>query len=112
MESRRVVGQQFIIGGCRDCNIYLFDHVGTVSVDDCVNCRIFIGPCESSAFLRNCKDCSVVAAVQQLRTRDCKRLRTLLFSSTAPVIEASSDMQFGSFQMNYTGMLGSPFGGD
>ena len=28
----------------QDCNIYLFDHTNSVQIDDCVNCRIFLGP--------------------------------------------------------------------
>lgn len=105
---RKIAGQQFMIANCRDCNIYLFDHIGTISVDECENCRIFVGPCATSAFFRDCKDCSVIAAVQQLRTRDCKRINMLLFSSTAPIVESSSGMSFGRFSFNYTGMLGTP----
>lgn len=28
----------------KNCNVYLFDHVAQVSVDDCKNCKFFIGP--------------------------------------------------------------------
>ena len=104
---RKIAGQQFIIEDCTDCSIYLFDNIGTISVDACVNCRIYIGPCASSAFIRECKDCTIVAAVQQLRTRDCKRVNMFLFTQTAPIIESSSDMRFGCFQFGYTGLQGA-----
>ncbi len=42
-----VAGQQFIIQECKNSKIYLFDHIGTISVDDCVNCTIFVGPTSS-----------------------------------------------------------------
>ena len=28
----------------QDCNIFIFDHLASVAVDECTNCRIFIGP--------------------------------------------------------------------
>uniref|UniRef100_A0A0L8G6L4 C-CAP/cofactor C-like domain-containing protein n=1 Tax=Octopus bimaculoides TaxID=37653 RepID=A0A0L8G6L4_OCTBM len=39
-----VDGQQFIIEKCEDTNIYIFDHSASVTIDDCINCRIFLGP--------------------------------------------------------------------
>lgn len=37
-------GQQFAIRNCQDSNIYLLDHTGSVTVDDCQRCTIVIGP--------------------------------------------------------------------
>ena len=37
-------GEQFMVRNCINCNIYLFDHINTITVDDCKNCKIFIGP--------------------------------------------------------------------
>lgn len=31
----------------QDSSIYIFDHIATVSVDDCINCNIFLGPIRS-----------------------------------------------------------------
>jgi len=28
----------------QDCNIFIFDHMASVTVDDCSNCLIFLGP--------------------------------------------------------------------
>ena len=39
-----MIGQQFIIKNCENCSIYLFDHINTVSIDDCKNCKIMLGP--------------------------------------------------------------------
>ena len=67
-------GQQFIIEECEDCDIFLLDWSATVTIDLCRRCRIFVGPCESSVFLRDCEDIKAVIACQQLRTRDVHRL--------------------------------------
>merc|ERR1712093_366174 len=95
-----------MIANCTDCDIYLCDYTATVSVDKCSNCRLFIGPCESSVFIRNLENCDVVVACQQFRTRDCKNVNTLLFCSTEPVVEESSNMRSGCFQFAYFSLRG------
>uniref|UniRef100_A0A2R5L6E3 Protein XRP2 n=2 Tax=Ornithodoros turicata TaxID=34597 RepID=A0A2R5L6E3_9ACAR len=96
-----VNGQQFIIQNCEDSNIYIFDHLNTVTVDDCNNCNIFLGPTKASIFLRDCKDCRVAAICQQLRTRDCHRVDCFLCCATQPSIESSSEMRFGCLCISY-----------
>ncbi|GIY36801.1 protein XRP2 [Caerostris extrusa] len=39
-----VKGQQFIIQNCENSNIYIYDHINTITVDDCNGCNVFIGP--------------------------------------------------------------------
>ena len=39
-----ILGEQFVIQNCENSNIYLFDHINTVTIDDCKNCKMFIGP--------------------------------------------------------------------
>ncbi|CAG0881209.1 unnamed protein product [Darwinula stevensoni] len=41
-------GQQFIIQNCSNSSIYLYDHIGAITVDDCSDCKMFIGPVRSS----------------------------------------------------------------
>ena len=48
-------GKSYTINNCKDSHIYLFDHCSQVFIDDCINCSIIIGPCNSSVFIRNCK---------------------------------------------------------
>jgi protein XRP2 len=61
-------GQQFIIEDCEDCTIFLLDHSATVSIDECKNCNIFVGPCESSVFVRTSSKLKLIIAAQQLRS--------------------------------------------
>ena len=82
-------GAQCIISDCDDCDIFLFDHTATVSVDRCTNCRIIVGPCDASVFLRDCSKCTMAVAARQVRTRGCTDLTVRLFCGTAPVIEKS-----------------------
>ncbi|XP_005105257.1 protein XRP2 isoform X2 [Aplysia californica] len=96
-----VNGEQIVVQNCEDCNIYVFDHIATVSVDDCVNCNIFLGPIKSSVFVRDCKQCRLVVACQQFRTRDCFQIDTFLLCGTQPIIESSSRMKFACYRYAY-----------
>ena len=40
----QINGNQFMVRNCQNCSIYLFDHINTITVDDCKHCKIFIGP--------------------------------------------------------------------
>lgn len=48
-------GYDFCIMDCVDCTIVLADFSAQLQIDDCVNCKIFIGPVDGSAFFRDCK---------------------------------------------------------
>jgi protein XRP2 len=83
-----------------------------------------LGPSEGSIFLRDCKNCIVVSAAQQLRyrnyswltdgrlkchefrLRDCQNLKISLFSSSEPVIETSKEIKFWTFHLNYKELQG------
>ncbi|KAG0729474.1 Protein XRP2 [Chionoecetes opilio] len=42
-------GQQFIIQNCQSSHIFLLDHINTITIDDCSDCTIFIGPTTGSS---------------------------------------------------------------
>jgi len=96
-----ICGEQFNIEECKDCDIFLFDHIATAFIDQCERCRIFVGPVESSVFLRECKACDLVIACQQFRSRDCTNCRFALLCGTEPIIETSTNMQFACFDFSY-----------
>jgi len=100
-EPGSIDGQMFIIEDCEDCDIYVCDYTAQVQIDYCKNCRIFVGPSESSIFIRNCENCQCIIACQQYRARECVDCDTLLFASTAPVVESSKNMRFGCFRFFY-----------
>lgn len=52
-------------------------------------------------FIRNCENCQCIIACQQYRARECVDCDTLLFASTAPVVEESKNMRFGCFRFFY-----------
>ena len=73
----------------------------------CAACQVFVGPCESSVFIRDCSDCALVVAAQQLRLRDCHRLSLLLYvGASQPVLEASDDIRLSAFSFAYPQLSG------
>ncbi|ESN93900.1 hypothetical protein HELRODRAFT_88092 [Helobdella robusta] len=94
-------GQQFIIQNCKNCKVFVMDHTAAVNIDDCLNCSIFLGPIKTSLFIRDSNDCKLMAACQQFRSRDCKRIDTYLHCTTLPIIEASTNMRFSCYQCYY-----------
>lgn len=66
-----------------DCEVYICETSAQVFVDCCKKTFVLLGPCESSAFIRDCEDCTIWCAAQQLRTRECKRCKFYVYSSWA-----------------------------
>lgn len=76
--------------------------------DFCKDCRIVSGPVASSVFIRNCEDCVIVIACQQLRLRDCKNLsecfRVLYCICSIIIVRITTSLSilhFDSFQQPF-----------
>ena len=87
-----------------DCTIYLLDYTAQITADDCVNCKIVVGPVDGSAFFRDCKGCTISVACRQLRTRDCHDMEFRVFCATQPSIETSTGLRFGCWQAAWPGL--------
>uniref|UniRef100_A0A5K3F6I7 Protein XRP2 n=1 Tax=Mesocestoides corti TaxID=53468 RepID=A0A5K3F6I7_MESCO len=98
-------GQQFRIRNCKDVFIYVYNHVNTVTVDDCVNCTVVIGAVQTSLFIRDCEDCNVLAACKQYRIRGCKNIASFVACGSEPIIESSSSIHFAPFQLFYPELI-------
>lgn len=82
--------QQFNIDNCKDCVYFIFDITANLYIDDSENCFIFVAPCESTIFVRNCKNITMVAVTKQFRTYECHNCTFSLYCKSQPVIESSS----------------------
>ena len=97
-----VNGKQFIVQNCQKSILCIFDYLDSATVDDCVDCTIFIGPTKGSIFLRNCSNCRIICASQQFRARDCKSLYLFLHCLTKPTIEACENIQVACYSFFYS----------
>eukprot|EP00946_MAST-07B_sp_MAST-7B-sp1_P004666 g4666.t1 len=99
-----VNGQPFELKDLTDCEAQVLCWSSTVQVDRLKNCRVLIGPVESSCFVRNCEGCEFIMACRQLRTRDLKDCTFRLLAGTDPVIERSTGLTFAPFSGAYHGL--------
>jgi hypothetical protein len=102
--KNKIEGQQFIVEDCTGSSIFLLDHIAALTVDSCKDVILVTGPIEGSVFIRDCSNCTIVIACQQLRLRDCVNCQILLFSTTGPIVESSRNIGFGCYSLNYFGI--------
>ena len=103
-EPGSIGGQSFVVDDCQDCTILLLDQIAQITVDECVNCRIVCGPVESSMFIRDSKNCVGAVACRQFRTRDLKNCDFALHCHSRPVIEESTGLRLGCWDLDYNGL--------
>lgn len=63
--------------------------------------RIFIGACKGLVLVRNCSNCTFTLAARQFRSQDVRDCCFFLYCMTDPVIERSSNLEFGPFNGAY-----------
>ncbi|XP_063226126.1 protein XRP2-like [Bacillus rossius redtenbacheri] len=97
-----IQGQQFVIQNCKNTRMFIFDHLNSVNIDECTNCQIVLGAVKGSVFLRNCTNCVCLVACGQFRTRDCRKMNIFLSCATQPIIESSTNIHFGCYQLHYS----------
>ena len=96
-----VDGQSFDIGDCRNSTLVVMDNCEQVQVDQCTDCRIFIGACASSIFIRNCTNCTFYLCCRQLRLRDVSNSIFYVHSMSEVHIEDTEKVLFAPFNGGY-----------
>ena len=123
-----IQGQQLTIEGCSRSLITVSGYSDSVFVDDCSECKMILGPVKGrygysipalnqnesleychrfksfqffSVFLRNCRECLVVSACGQFRTRDCTGITCYLFCPSQPSLETSTSFWFHCLSLDY-----------
>ena len=94
-------GQMFDIGDCENSTLVIMDNCEQVQIDMVKNCRIFVGACASSIFIRNCENCVFYTCCRQLRLRDVISSKFYIYSMAEVHIEDSKDVQFAPFNGGY-----------
>lgn len=94
-------GQMFDIGDCANSTLIIMDNCEQVQIDQVKNCRIFIGACASSIFIRNCENCVFYTSCRQLRLREVLNSTFYIYSMSEVHIEESTSLQFAPFNGGY-----------
>lgn len=94
-------GQPFEIASCSNCTLVVLDHCAQVQIDDCRDCRILIGACSSSIFIRNSTNCSFYVCGKQIRVREVTKSTFYIYSFAEVHIELSKKLNFAPFNGGY-----------
>ena len=96
-----VDGQVFDIGDSKDATFVVMDLTEQVQIDRLINCRVFLGCCTSSIFIRNCVDCEFYVSCRQLRLREVSNSKLFVYSQAEVHIEESEGVAFAPFHGGY-----------
>ena len=94
-------GQVFNIADCENSTLVVADHSEQVQIDKCKNCRIMIGACASSIFIRDCEGCTFYTVCRQLRLRTVTQSKFYIYSMAEVHIEYSNTISFAPFNGGY-----------
>mmetsp|Transcript_962 Transcript_962/g.1496 ORF Transcript_962/g.1496 Transcript_962/m.1496 type:complete len:420 (-) Transcript_962:637-1896(-) len=94
-------GENFSLENLTNCKVYLMDYSAQVSINNCKNSKIFIGPVTGACFVRNCTGCVFSIATQQIRIKDSNESTVFLYSRSNPIIENSHNIRFASYNFAY-----------
>ena len=94
-------GQMFDIADCEGSTLVIMDTCEQVQIDNVKNCRVFIGACASSIFIRNCENCVFYTCCRQLRLREVVQTKFYIYSMAEVHIEYSNKLQFAPFNGGY-----------
>ena len=100
-EPGSIDGQVFEIADSKNCTMLVLDYCEQVQIDKLVNCKVMIGACASSIFIRDCTDCTFYTSCKQLRIRDCKNSTFYSHCLSEIHIELSSGLSFGHLNSGY-----------
>ena len=91
----------FMVKDLEDCTVILLDQSAQITVDRCKNCTFYVGPIKSSIFFRDSSNCTMTVSCSQFRCRDLSDSHILLFTPNDPIIESSSNLTFGPYNLKY-----------
>jgi len=94
-------GQAFEISDCKNTTMAIMDHSEQVQIDNVTGCKIFIGACASSTFIRNCDNCIFYICCRQLRLREVTNSTLYVLSMAEVHIEYSNGLKFAPFNGSY-----------
>ena len=96
-----IQGQSFDISDCENSTLIVMDETEQVQIDNVKGCKIFLGACASSIFIRNCSDCEFYTCGRQLRLREVINSKFFIYSMGEVHIEYSNNVSFAPFNGGY-----------
>ena len=106
--TSEVIGQvdgvirSLIIRGCVDTTVVARCVLGSVRVENCTNCKIYLGPCRTSVYLDDLQACTMFISSHQLRIHKSRACTLCVRVNSHPIIEDCSGMIFAPYDVQYS----------
>jgi hypothetical protein len=70
------------------------DFIESLNIFNCNGCTFKVNNIKCSVFIKNCSNCKFVLTTSQLRICECNCCKFIVYTTTGPVIEESSELVF------------------
>jgi hypothetical protein len=78
----------------KHCVVTLKESYGSLKLQDNQNCIFYCSPVSGPIFVERCFNCTLIVASRQLRIHDSANIHCILFVTSGPIIEGSSQIYF------------------
>lgn len=96
-----IQSNSFEISDCMYSKLIIMDITDSVQIDNLKFCKVFIGACINSIFIRNCETCIFYTSSRQVRLREVKNSIMCSFTQSTIHIEECHNLKFTPFQGGY-----------
>lgn len=72
---------------------------GAVRIQNMKNSTVYCGPVEGSVYVEDCKDCTIFIAARQLRVHDTYGVDFYVHLVSGPIIENCYGVRFGEYKL-------------
>ena len=93
--------RSLIISDCSNVTIIARCVLGSVRIENCNSCNIYLGPCRTSTYLDILNSCVIFTACHQLRVHKCHQCQLFVKCNSHPIIEDCSMMGFAPYDVSY-----------
>lgn len=99
-------GRDLQINNLTRCTVSLMGSPNNVFIKELKDCTVNLGPTRTSIFVSDCIRCTFKAASQQLRIHSTTLTNFFVLTTSKPIIEDCSKLQFGKYNFEYEGIEG------
>lgn len=96
-----VDGGSVTLRNLKECSVYILDHSTYLSVSNCEDCQIFVGPVAGIAAFSEVSGGKACVAAQQFQAKRCSGVEFGLYSAEKPQISGSSGLSFKTWTGAY-----------
>lgn len=103
IERSESSGKDIQLINLTNCKVFIKGRPCSVSVFQCTNSEINIGPVDSSVFINSCSECSFQIMCHQLRIHQSRNCQFNVHLTSRGIIEDSTGLVFTPFSWSYSG---------